>query len=93
VDLKYLTHTQIVEVVYEGCTRQFSVFSVSSARAASNAAVDQLAEGLQSLSIESKPQVWTIGWDSSVRILEDKVDDRSYVLNKVPPKEGSSELI
>jgi AAA family ATPase len=83
VDLKYLTHTQIVEVVYEGHTRQFSVVSVTAFRAAKNESDDDLAEVLQSLSIQSKPQVWTVGWDSYVRILESKIDKKSEVAHKV----------
>jgi AAA family ATPase len=83
VDLKYITHTQVVEVIYEGHTRQFCVISVSSAGAVSNGDVD-LTEGLESLTIQSKPQVWTVGWDSSVRILDNhKNSDGPDIAHKV----------
>lgn len=78
VDLKYLTHTQIVEAVYEGYTRQFAVVSVSAVQESQNDLVDDdLAEGFGSLSIQSTPQIWTVGWDSCVRILGGKVDAKS----------------
>jgi AAA family ATPase len=70
-------------VVYEGHTRQFSVISVSSARITPNDAVDHLAKGFQSLSIQSNPQVWTVGWDSSVRIIENEIDPKSEAIHKV----------
>lgn len=83
MDLRYLTHTQIVEVVYEGHTRQFSVVSIFPARSTSNGVVDHLAEGFQSLSIQSSHQVWTVGWDSSVRIVENEIDPELGTIFKV----------
>ena len=83
MDLKYITHTQIVEVIYEGHTRQFSVLSVSSVRRAADEGIDDLAKGLESLSIQSKPQVWAVDWDSSVRLLEKNVDHPSDMPRKV----------
>lgn len=83
VDLKYLTHTQIVEIVYEGHTRQFSVVSVSSVQVSRNQSADDLEERFGSLSVRSEPQVWTVGWDSCVRILEGKADRRSEGTEKV----------
>ena len=84
VDLKYITHTQVVEVIYEGHTRRFCVISVSSAGAVSNGDVDPLTEGLESLTIQSKPQVWSVGWDSSVRILDNhKTSDGPDIAHKV----------
>lgn len=73
VDLKYLTPTQTVEVVYEGRRRQFTVSSVSSQSSrADNKGIADLTETLQSLSIDSPTQLWTVGWDTTVIVDEPK---------------------
>jgi AAA family ATPase len=83
VDLKYITHTQIVEVVYEGHTRQFSVISISSAQPTSDGTIDDLTKGFQSFSVQFSPQIWTVGWDSSVRIVENEDDSELGTIYKV----------
>lgn len=83
VNLKYLTHTQVIEVTYEGHARRFSVVAVSAAKANAVNQVDDLTDGLKSLDIHMKPQVWTVGWESAVRILEKQPDHKINVIRKV----------
>jgi AAA family ATPase len=71
VDLKYLTSTQIVEVVYEGRTRQFSLISVSPRRYGEGDAVGDVTFDLHSLSVDSHLQIWIVGWDLAVYVIDD----------------------
>ncbi|KZT22814.1 AAA-domain-containing protein [Neolentinus lepideus HHB14362 ss-1] len=70
VDLKFLTPTQTVEVVYEGRRRTFTVLSVSAQSRCVSDDSTALAEDLQSLSIHSPTRLWTVGWDTTVIIDE-----------------------
>ncbi|OCH87928.1 AAA family ATPase [Obba rivulosa] len=66
VDLKYLAPTQTVDVVYEGRTRRFTVSSVSVSGEAGGKAEKDLAATLQTLALDASPQLWTVGWDTTV---------------------------
>lgn len=83
MDLKYLTSTQTVEVKYEGQKRRFSVSSISSQQSTSGESFVDLTHGLGTLSIDSRPQLWTVGWDSAVLILGNEVDDKTQAFHKV----------
>lgn len=71
VDLKYLSPTQILEVLYEGKTRRFELHSVSPLAYDQDNSVTSLAQSLQSLDLAAPPQIWTVGWDCFVTILDD----------------------
>ncbi|KAG7097206.1 hypothetical protein E1B28_004577 [Marasmius oreades] len=73
VNLKYITTSQTIEVVYEGRPRRFTLVSASSSE---NDVVVDLATRLEKLNIASPhgARVWTIGWDSTVKIAD---NDRS----------------
>lgn len=71
-------------ISYEGQTRRFSVCAVSVARGTSATTVEDLTNELWSLDMNLKPQVWTVGWDTSVRILENKPDQNSNLLAHKP---------
>ncbi|EMD39468.1 hypothetical protein CERSUDRAFT_111775 [Gelatoporia subvermispora B] len=81
VDLKYLSPTQTVDVVYEGRTRRFTVSSVSTAEADDNAGKD-LAAALQTLSLDTTPQLWTVGWDTTVVLEPHENAGRTPAANK-----------
>jgi len=68
VALKYITCAQIVEVLYEGRKRRFSVTAVSTQRPEPEGHTDELAHDLESLSIASQTKLWAVGWDSVVLI-------------------------
>jgi AAA family ATPase len=74
VDLKYITNAQIVEVLYESSIRQFSLDSVSPTPSAEDEVVNTAA-ALHALSIDPSPRIWTVGWDSTVSIVEDEVNE------------------
>ncbi|EKM47994.1 uncharacterized protein PHACADRAFT_214999, partial [Phanerochaete carnosa HHB-10118-sp] len=71
VDLKYITHSQLVEVVYEGRNRRFAVQSVSRAINNGQNDLNELATNLNELALDSKPKLWTVGWDTFVTIYDD----------------------
>ncbi|KIK98539.1 hypothetical protein PAXRUDRAFT_9477 [Paxillus rubicundulus Ve08.2h10] len=75
VGLKFLTPSQILEVLYEGRQRRFSVESVS-ARPGTGDSVSSITEDVKSLSIYSQPSLWTVGWDTSVNVLDNVSDDQ-----------------
>ncbi|KAJ7583622.1 AAA family ATPase [Mycena floridula] len=66
VDLKYITQNQILQVIYDGETRQFAVDSI----AGSNE--DSLSQNLNNLSLSTTPQLWIVGWDVLVSIVDDE---------------------
>lgn len=70
VDLKYLTSTQVIEVVYEGKTRRFELHSVSTQHSDAPDSVAALAADLDNLGLHSTPQLWTVGWDSFVTVVD-----------------------
>lgn len=70
VDLKYLTSTQVIEVVYEGKTRRFELRSVSTQHSDAPDSVTALAADLGNLGLHPAPQFWTVGWDSFVTVVD-----------------------
>lgn len=85
MDLKYLTPTQVVEVTYEGQARRFAVSSISQRRLTGEESANDLARQLGTLSVESRTQLWTVGWDTSVSIIENEVSGKSEPIHKVIP--------
>jgi hypothetical protein len=67
VDLKYITSAQIFEVSFEGRIRRFGVDTISSHQFKNDSA-DGLADDLQVLSVESSPELWIVGWDTSITV-------------------------
>lgn len=67
MDLKYITITQVLEILYEGRLRRFSVVSISQN---SQSQKGSLTHKIEALSLESKPQLWTVNWDSKISIVE-----------------------
>ncbi|KZT12250.1 AAA family ATPase [Laetiporus sulphureus 93-53] len=65
VDLRYLTPTQTVDIVYEGNTRRFCVSSVSPGRGASAGEEDELAGSLRSMSLDAS-KLWIVDWETEV---------------------------
>ena len=69
VDLKYITSTQVLEVAYESFRRRFAVVSVSALRSTKTESIDDLARGLDYLSVSPSTKLWVVGWDSTVVIV------------------------
>ncbi|KAF9263698.1 AAA-domain-containing protein [Marasmius fiardii PR-910] len=69
VDLKYITTSQAIEIVYEGRPRRFTFAFASSSE--SNGA--DLTTHLENLNLAQphNAKVWTVGWDSTVTIVDD----------------------
>ncbi|KAI0686843.1 AAA family ATPase [Cytidiella melzeri] len=70
VDLKYLTESQVVEVVFEGNTRRFQVASVS-VNGKTTASDEELVKDFQNISLSSRPSLWTVSWDTFVSVVTD----------------------
>lgn len=84
VGLKFITHSQIVEVSYEGLPRRFSIDSISARLAPGTGdLVSSVTEEVKSLSIHSQPHLWTAGWDTYVCILENNTDRQVGYPHKV----------
>ncbi|KAJ7134465.1 AAA-domain-containing protein [Mycena epipterygia] len=73
VDLKYVTSTQTVEVMYEQQIRRF-VATIPSQQSSEN-----LESKFDALSLAAPRQVWTVGWDTSMVLVgnTDDVDART----------------
>ncbi|OBZ71344.1 ATPase family gene 2 protein [Grifola frondosa] len=82
VDLKYVTPTQTLDVLYEGQTRRFTVSSVLATRDAEKD--PDITESLQSLSIDASPQLWTVGWNAQI-VLETEDSDADKTVSIKPP--------
>ncbi|EGN94544.1 hypothetical protein SERLA73DRAFT_77916 [Serpula lacrymans var. lacrymans S7.3] len=74
LDLKYLTFAQVAEILYEGQLRRFSVVSVSPKRSPPVNSVSAITDGINSLSIKTPVLLWTVGWDSSVHIVDNDME-------------------
>ena len=70
MDLKYITSTQTLEVLFEGKTRRFELQSVSTRFEEEGNSIDALAHDLDALGLDAKPHVWTVGWDSTVVVVD-----------------------
>ncbi|KIP01719.1 hypothetical protein PHLGIDRAFT_336943 [Phlebiopsis gigantea 11061_1 CR5-6] len=55
--------------MYEGHSRRFAVEAVSATKNTSGDDLAVLASDLDQLSLESKPRLWTVGWDTFVTIV------------------------
>ncbi|KAI0345536.1 AAA family ATPase [Trametopsis cervina] len=72
VSLKYLTVTQAIEVTYEGQLRRFQVVAVSvHENGTTSTSGEDFVRSFQELSLQSRPSLWTVGWDTSVSITAD----------------------
>lgn len=74
VDLKYLTPTQRIDVVYEGVLRHFELHSVSTQVEFQADAIGALSQDLQKLDLTAIRKIWTVSWDSFVVIVDDMVE-------------------
>ena len=69
VDLKYVTSKQKFSLEYEGNTNVFEVDAISSQPSCDRNAPRDLASRLEGLEIDPPPQIWAVGWDTTVVIL------------------------
>lgn len=93
VDLKYITCAQILEVIYEGRRRRFSVDSISSQLPSGKEQLDGLVRGLGSLSVASSTKLWTVGWDCTVSILDKEVKDPALATHKVISTQRQTKIL
>ena len=68
VDLKYVTSKQKFALEYEGSTNVFEVHAISTQSYGKNTSED-LESQLEGLEIDPAPQIWIVGWDTTVEIL------------------------
>lgn len=80
VDLKYITTSQILDLVYEGEARRFSVESAASAR---EVEVETVTGSLDNLSLEPSPRVWHVTWDSTIVLLEGENGNQLHTTHEV----------
>ncbi|KAL0574316.1 AAA+-type ATPase [Marasmius crinis-equi] len=87
VDLKYITPTQTIEVVYEGRPRRFSFVSASFTETERGDGVADLTNRLDNLDVTSSSaaKLWTVGWDSTVALIDS--DHREDDLQKASKPE------
>ncbi|TFK38925.1 P-loop containing nucleoside triphosphate hydrolase protein [Crucibulum laeve] len=69
VDFKYVTNSQILEIQYEGKTRRFSVVSIAKKGVPAKEIEDDLARGLNALSMSPQSQLWSVNWDLTVSVI------------------------
>ena len=70
MDLKYITPTQTLDVVYEGQKRTFSLQSVSTSADESEDPTQSLSQALQGIRLSNEGRAWTVGWDTIVTIID-----------------------
>ncbi|KAJ3917052.1 P-loop containing nucleoside triphosphate hydrolase protein [Lentinula edodes] len=78
VDIKYLTSTQTLEVMYEGRPRRFCVISVATTNTPTSPLktdIDEVSERFGALGWKSQPCIWTVSWDTVVTITENDHTD------------------
>ena len=68
VDLRYVTSKQKFALEYEGNVSFFEVNAISPQSYDENTSED-LVPLLQGLEIDPTPQIWIVGWDTTVVIL------------------------
>ncbi|KAI0927661.1 hypothetical protein AcV5_008138 [Taiwanofungus camphoratus] len=84
VDLKYLTPTQTLDVVYEGQDHRLTVTSASTSWEVEDKQSEGLAEAFGALSLDSPPQLWTVDWNTAVYLEHDRSrTDKDGVANEV----------
>ncbi|KAI0783501.1 AAA family ATPase [Abortiporus biennis] len=72
VDLKFLTPTHTLDVVYEGRTRRFVLSKVATSSSDEEHNDKNLAETFNNLSLNAgPPKLWTVGWDTVVSVVDD----------------------
>ena len=69
--LQYITPTQTIEISYEGKLRRFTIFSITPKGSFDQETLDasNLTENLEHLSIDAPPQLWTVGWDVVISLV------------------------
>lgn len=82
VDLKHITCSQMLEVMYESRRRRFSVVSVSTDRSTTNESIDSLAQSICSIYVSPLPQLWAVGWDSTVIIADEEFHNQPMIAHK-----------
>ncbi|EIW81549.1 AAA-domain-containing protein [Coniophora puteana RWD-64-598 SS2] len=83
VNLKYILPTQIVELRYEGQLRRFEVESITPMQVSAASSANDLAQSVQALSIKTPaPQIWTVGWDVAVHIVDADADASGELAHK-----------
>jgi hypothetical protein len=82
VDLKYITSSRVLETVYEGKSRRFSVVSVSGQSTVAGS-ITSLSDKFQDMSTHASPSIWKVGWDSTVSILEDPIHHETSASDEV----------
>ncbi|KAJ3882723.1 P-loop containing nucleoside triphosphate hydrolase protein, partial [Lentinula edodes] len=78
VDIKYLTSTQTLEVMYEGRPRRYCVISVATTNTPTSPLktdIDEVSERFGALGWKSQPCIWTVSWDTVVTITENDHTD------------------
>ncbi|KAJ3870319.1 P-loop containing nucleoside triphosphate hydrolase protein [Lentinula novae-zelandiae] len=78
VDIKYLTSTQTLEVMYEGRPRRYCVISVATTNTPISPLktnIDKVSEHFGALGLISQPCIWTVSWDTVVTITENDNTD------------------
>ncbi len=66
-----MTPSQALEVTYEGRKRRFSICHASVQKPASEEHITSLTADLQTLSLQMRPQLWVVGWDTEVTLVDD----------------------
>lgn len=70
VDLKYVTSKQKFTLEYEGDVSFFEVDAISSQLYHENRS-EVLVPQLQGLKLDPTPEIWTVGWNTTVVVLPD----------------------
>ena len=78
VGLKFITSSQIVAVSYEGRPWRFFIDSISVRPPGTGDLVSSITEEVKLLSVQSHPRLWTVGWDTTVSILQNHTDQVDY---------------
>lgn len=73
----------MLEVMYESRRRRFSVVSVSTDRSTTNESIDSLAQSIYSIYVSPLPQLWAVGWDSTVIIADEEFHNQPMIAHKV----------
>lgn len=68
--VKYVTPTQTLEVTYEGQRRRFSLCHVSTQNHAASGHIEDLAADLETLSLRTRAQLWIVGWDTEISLVD-----------------------
>lgn len=85
VDIRYITSSQKLDVVYEGKKRCFTVSSVIDEHSPSRD--KDFSNDLQQLSLETSPKIWIVDWETHVVIEEDT--EENLHLQKVMRSPGA----